>query len=287
MIAKSKLDSHFKRAGMTFFLIIFGFASHLQAAPLKIAATILPISDIVKSIAGPETEVVTLLPPGANPHIFELTPQLIKKLDGSVIIFRIGKGFDDWITGVFDNLPASQLIQLDQGIQLINHDPHYWLSIRNAKIMARTIADKLIETDSSNKVQYETNLKHYLEELDQADQYIKDELSNLPNKKIITFHDGWRYLVRDHGLEVVATVESSEGSEPTPKRLAKLHKIVRDHQIQVLFTEPAVPQSLAESIAHNFNLRLVQLDPLGSEKENQTFIKLMLHNADKIEEALT
>ncbi len=108
----------------------------------------------------------------------------------------------------------------------------------------------------------------------------------MPQKKIITFHDGWRYLARDYGLEIVATVESAEGNEPTPQRLAKLHDIIREHQIRVLFTEPTASKSLAHSIAHDFDLAVVELDPMGFKPENKTFIQLMLHNADEIEEAL-
>lgn len=268
------------------FLMIFGFASLLEAAELKVAATISPVADMIQEISGDETKVVTILPPGANPHTFELTPKLIKELDGSEVIFRIGKNFDDWITGISENLPSAQLVQLSENMQTISGDPHYWLSIENAKVMAKQIAETLIQIDPSNEAKYQIHLNHYLEALNQAGEHIKEALSSLPQKKIVTFHDGWRYLARDYGLEVVATVESSEGNEPTPKRLAKLHGIIKKHDIRVLFTEPTAPKSLAHSIARDFDLQMVELDPLGFKTENKTFIQLMLHNADEIKEVL-
>jgi len=285
VIAKSK--SHLGMWILPVFLIfILGFIPHLEAASLKIAATILPVSDMVREITGRETEIVTILPPGANPHTFELSPQLIKELDGSAVIFRIGKGFDGWIAGVSDNLPAIQLIELNQGIQLVHGDPHYWLSIQNAKVMVGHIAKTLITIDPSNQAKYQHNLNHYLQTLDQADQQVRNKLSSLPQKKIVTFHDGWCYFARDYGLEVAATVESSEGNEPTPKRLVQLQNTIQNHRLHVLFTEPAVPKSLAHSIAEDFNLIIVELDPFGIKDENKTFVNLMLHNADEIAKAL-
>ncbi len=269
-----------------FVILVLGFIPRSEAAPLKVAVTILPVADMVQQIAGQEIQIVTILPPGANPHTFELTPRLIKELDGSKVIFRIGKNFDDWIARVSENLPGIQLISLNQGIKSINEDPHYWLSIENAKGMVKQIAQILIAADPSNQAKYQTNLIRYLEELDETDEHIKEELNSLPQKKIVTFHDGWRYLARDYGLEIVATVESSEGNEPTPQRLAKLYEMIHQHQIRVLFTEPTASRSLTHSIAHDFDLAVVELDPMGFKAENKTFINLMLHNADEIEEAL-
>lgn len=266
-------------------LLIFG-PSFLEAAPLKVATTILPVSDLVKEIAGENISVMTILAPDANPHTFELTPQLIKELDGSLVIFRIGKGFDDWLAHISDHLSAIPVVTLDEGIQTLNQDPHYWLSMKNAKIMVAHIAGTLIRLDPMNQGKYQNNLNRYLRDLDAAHQQIQDKLSPLTQRKIITFHDGWRYFAQDYGLDLVATIEPSQGGQATPKRLAKLHKIIRRHQIRVLFTEPAVPKTFADSIAHDFDLAVVQLDPFGMKNENRTFIGLMLDNADEIARAL-
>ena len=70
-------------------LFVFHSSVHTQTADqlygkLKIAATIFPLADIAKqiSVSGPsgrrpggeKSEVITILPAGANPHTFELTP---------------------------------------------------------------------------------------------------------------------------------------------------------------------------------------------------------------------
>jgi len=177
---------------------------------------------------------------------------------------------------------------VDEGINFASsngQDPHYWLSIANAKIIARTVAEIFSEIDPALAAEYQANLDRYLLKLERADQMIRDLLRDLPVKKIITFHDGWRYLARDYGLEILGNVEPSPGKEPTPRQLAELQNVISKFEVKVLFSEPAVPRSVAQSIAEDFHLRLYELDPIGSEG-NRGYLDLMITNARIIHEAL-
>ncbi|MBI4372869.1 MAG: zinc ABC transporter substrate-binding protein, partial [Candidatus Omnitrophica bacterium] len=82
------------------------------------------------------------------------------------------------------------------------------------------------------------------------------------------------------------TVEPSLGGEPTPKRLAHLDDLIREHQIKVLFSEPAVSKAVAESVAKDFNVRLFELDPIGGSS-GADFLDLMKTNAEVVHEALS
>jgi zinc transport system substrate-binding protein len=82
------------------------FATNSTQAPraipqqLKVVATIFPIYDIAKNIAGDKAKVVNILPPGASPHTFEPKPSDILALQDASLIFVIGHGLDDWIVGL-------------------------------------------------------------------------------------------------------------------------------------------------------------------------------------------
>lgn len=287
---------------LVFAVVALSFSANVKAenkTNLKIAATIFPLADIAQHIAssepmgfkpgGGEAKVITILPVGANPHTFELVPQAIKELEGARIIFVIGHGFDDWVKTIGESLPKAKTFTVDSGIDLVkpgSEDPHYWLSIANAKIIAKNIAHALSELEPEKKDQYEGNLARYLERLSEADRSIRKMFSDLPVRKIITFHDGWRYFARDYNLEVVGNVESSQGGEPTPKRLTHLADVIREQKIKVLFSEPAVSKAMAESVAGDFHLRLYELDPMGGSSNRKSFLDLMMANAHTIREAL-
>ncbi|MBI4358673.1 MAG: zinc ABC transporter substrate-binding protein [Candidatus Omnitrophica bacterium] len=281
-------------AGMTLllipFILIFGFTARAETSRLKIAATIFPIADIAKQIAGEEAEVLTILPAGANPHAFELTPRAVKALEGVRAVFVVGHGFDDWIKTISESLPGAALLNVDEGIDLIgdkDKDPHYWLALTSAKTIARTIAERLGELEPAEHDRYQANLDAYLAKLEEGDQVIRNISSHLASRKIMTYHDGWRYFARDYGLEIVGTVESSQGNEPTPKRLAKLTQLVSRHRLKVLFSEPGVSKDVASSLAQDLNLKLHVLDPIGGrDGPTRSYLDLMVVNARVIGEAI-
>jgi len=300
------LAKRVKRIFSTFFVlmvVMLCFSANTRAegkTNLKIAVTIFPLADIAQHIAssepmgfkpgGGEAKVVTILPAGANPHTFELAPQVVKELEDARIIFMIGHGLDDWVKASGESLPKVKMVTVDEGIDLVKlggEDPHYWVSIANAKIIAKNIAHALTDLEPEKKDQFQSNLDRYIRQLDETDRSIRKMFSNLPTRKIITFHDGWRYFARDYGLEVIGNIESSHGSEPTPKRLAHLGDMIRDQKIKILFSEPAVSKTEAESVAKDFHLRLYELDPMGGSGNRKSFLALMLANAHTIREALS
>lgn len=255
------------------------------AGKLKVAATIFPVADIVKQVGGAGVQVITVLPRGANPHVFELTPKSVKDLEQAKIVFAIGHRFDDWVKGIGESLPDVRVMMVDQGIPLIKTDtvdPHYWLSISNAKHIAQTVCSLLIELDSQNQEVYQRNLESYLSKLDETDQMFKEMFEGLPTRKLLTYHDGWRYFARDYGFEVIGNIESSEGAEPTPRKLAELSKAVKQFQIKALFSEPEVPKDIARSFAEDLGLNVYELDPLGKTLEGGTYLDLMIKNANVI-----
>ncbi|MBI4368476.1 MAG: zinc ABC transporter substrate-binding protein [Candidatus Omnitrophica bacterium] len=254
----------------------------------KIAATIFPVADIAKHITGETAEVLTLLPSGADPHIFELTPQLIKRISGAALILMIGHGFDDWVKAAGESVPGARIVRVDEGIDLIGtedgEDPHYWLSFRNARIIAKNLTHLISELDPNHESQYQANLEVYLEALREADEAAKAMLANLKIHEIVTFHNGWQYFAKDFGLKILAVVEASHG-EPTARHLVRLTETVSRNRVQALFIQPAVSRSVANSLAHDLNLRLYQLDPLGSN-QHPDYIHLMLANVRVVQEAL-
>ena len=55
------------------------WATPASATPLKVAATIFPLYDLVRQVAGPAVEVVLLVPPGGSPHTFTVKPGTVRR----------------------------------------------------------------------------------------------------------------------------------------------------------------------------------------------------------------
>lgn len=278
-----------------------------QAAPrLKVAATIFPLYDLVRNVAGPAVEVVLLVSPGASPHAFDPKPATIRALTGSAAIFAIGHGLDDWVIRLAQGVDVAQTLIVDQhvalragGHEVHDHDatprqpephesvdPHYWLAVPNAIRMVQAIAEALGRLDPTGKEGYIQRASAYGEQLRSLDGEIRQLLANLPRREIATFHQAFDYFAEAYGLHIVATFEPSPGQEPTPRHVEAFLRQVRAHQLRVLFVEPQLPQTSLRGLARDLGVVLQELDPLGGSGERQSYMAMMRFNAAQIAAAL-
>jgi ABC-type Zn uptake system ZnuABC Zn-binding protein ZnuA len=271
--------------------------------PLVLGATIFPVADIARHVAGPDLRVIQVLPAGASPHTFDLTPGQVRGLQAARIIFKIG-GVDDWIDGVAESLPRAAIIPLLKGIALrpsLEHghshtsaaahghdefDPHYWLSAANGVIMAGNIAAALSAADPARAALYDRNYRAYARQLAAVHEEIKQELSALKSNKMIVLHDGWRYFAAAYGLEIAAVFQASPGREPTPRDMQELYAQVRRFGIRTVFSEPQLSTASLEPLIQDLGLKLVVLDPLGGTVAGDSYAGLLRRNARAVLGAL-
>jgi zinc transport system substrate-binding protein len=268
----------------------------------KVAATIFPLCDIAGNIAGARAEVIQILPPGASPHTYELTPRQVKQLQGVLVVFSVGHGLDNWADALVDTLPGVKTMVVDDGVHLkefpsskenreehrhAGENPHYWLSIDNGKSIAKNIGRELIRIDPAGESYYRANLEAYLAKLDKVKQEAEARITSLPDKKMVTFHDAWFYFAEQYGLEIVGTFEPFPGKQPTPRSLAELQDKAREHKVKAVFSEPQLSNEAIASFVKDLGLSLHVLDPLGGIEGRNSYIELMEYNTNVIAEALS
>lgn len=278
-------------------IFIFRFSSFRSDGGDKVAATIFPLYDITRNIAGDSLEVVLVLPAGASPHTFDLSPGQVRSLSGSLAVFAIGHGLDDWVGSVVTSSGIGPMIVVDQNISLYEFagdgededwgvDPHYWLSVPNAMLIAEQIRDELSEIYPDRRDLFERNFTTYKEKLDMLDAEIRGRLSALSTRKIATFHNGWGYFAQEYGLEVVATFEEYPGEEPTAQYLASFQNRIREEGVSVIFAEPQFSTIALAPIAQDLGVTISVLDPLGGIPGRESYEELMRNNTDTIIQAL-
>lgn len=273
----------------------------------KIASTIFPLYDMAKNIVGDKFDVIQILPPGASPHTYELTPKQVKQLQGVSAVFSIGHGLDSWTDTLVETVPDVKRVVVDDGVRLkklssseedeehehagaAHHhegaNPHYWLSIENGKIISQNIAREIIRIDPANEDYYRAGLETYLANLDNLRTSIEARINTLSDKKMVTFHDAWAYFAEEFGLEIVGTFEPFPGKQPTPRYLAELQDLARRNKVKAVFSEPQLSDQAIASFVQDIGLELYVLDPLGGIEGRDSYIKLLTYNADVIVEAL-
>ncbi|MGE3539025.1 MAG: metal ABC transporter substrate-binding protein [Candidatus Tectimicrobiota bacterium] len=287
-------------------VLLLGWSAPLQAAPLKVAATIFPLYDMLRQVAGAEAEVVLLVPPGASPHTFTVKPGTIRALTGCQAVFIIGHGFDDWVSRLARDAGVKRLMLTDKRLPLRrgyserhehqphrSHtsqeggvDPHYWLSVPNALLMVENIAASLGQLNPAEQAGYQRRASAYQEELRLTDAAIRQQLADLPRRDIATFHMAFAYFAETYGLNIVAVFEPTPGREPGPRYVEMFQRQIATHNLRTVFIEPQLSEAPLRGLSRDLGVTLQTLDPNGGSEALPTYIAMMQFNARQIAAAL-
>ncbi|MBS2016606.1 MAG: zinc ABC transporter substrate-binding protein [Deltaproteobacteria bacterium] len=93
---------------------------------LTVSVSIFPIYDLVKRVAGPDADVMLLLPPGRNEHSFDPTPKDIETAARSKVGVMVGLGLDPWMKKLMkDAAPNARVIEVGERVPTltIKDDP--------------------------------------------------------------------------------------------------------------------------------------------------------------------
>jgi zinc transport system substrate-binding protein len=305
-----------RAAAIVIFALALGPAGCRPAPPqetagLKVAATIQPLASIVGEILGDRGTVSALLPPGASPHTFEPLPGDLARLEGTVLLVRIGVGIDQWserllaassaplTTVTFLDLPDARPRKWGDGDTRAHGDtgeagqggldPHIWLDpIRVRDALVPAVAEALATADPSGSQAYRLRAREYAERLAELDGEIRAQLGDAEKRAFIAYHDTWRYFAQRYELEQVASIEAYAGDEPTPAELGRLVALARANKITAVIMEPQLGERVARNIADEIGAVLETADPLGdpSEPARADYLSTMRFSAHAFARAL-
>jgi len=95
---------------------------------LVVAVTMLPQAGFVEAIGGDKVDVLVMVPPGASPHTYEVTPDQMVKLSKAKLYAKVGSPVE-FELAFMDNLMAANqamlVVDCSQGIQLVDMDEHH------------------------------------------------------------------------------------------------------------------------------------------------------------------
>lgn len=259
---------------------------------LLIAASIPPLADFVRNVGGDRVEVYTIVPAGVNPHTFELTPGVMKKLAAADLLVLNGVGLEFWLEEVLDNLAGKKATFTAAELPLLQDDvhhhaegnPHVWLDPQNAIHQVKKIYYALADVDSANSSYYASNMTLYVRHLEIVDQDIQQMIDAWALKKFVCFHPAWEYFARRYGLEQAGVIEKRPGMEPSPQDIAEIIETVKRIGARAIFVEVQFPSRVANMIAEESDIAVVPLDPLGVQ--NESYVDLMRRNVAQMAQVM-
>ncbi|HZK44391.1 MAG TPA: zinc ABC transporter substrate-binding protein [Syntrophomonadaceae bacterium] len=247
---------------------------------INVIVSILPQADFVQMIGGELVDVIVMLPPGASPDSYEPLPGDLKNVSKADLYIKIGHlPFEEaWMDRILAANEKLLVVDSSEGIEIIDHDPHTWLSPRLVKKQVETICQAFIQVDKNNQDYYLANLEKTKANLDSMDKKIQAKLSDLESNTFLVYHPAWGYFARDYGLKEMAIEE--HGKEPGPAEMAHIIATAKKNGIKTVFASPQHSIRSAEAIAAELGARVVTIDPLPSNYDD------ILNSAGLISKAL-
>jgi zinc transport system substrate-binding protein len=241
-----------------------------------ITVSIAPFKYFVDEIGGGDFAVNIMVPPGADPHLYEPVPEQIIKLSKSVGYISNGyMGFEmTWLDRFYETNRKMKRLMLGEKINLISSDhhdrgtmegvdPHYWVSPKSGLIMASSVKDFLCELNPSQSEKYESNFRDLTKKINNLDLKAEQLFSGVKNRSFMVFHPDLTYLARDYGLEEIAI--ESEGKEPSPARMKYLIDLARAKKLKTIFAQREFDTRNAKTIAGQVGAKIEIIDPLSGD----------------------
>jgi ABC-type Zn uptake system ZnuABC Zn-binding protein ZnuA len=259
-----------------------------------VAVSIPPLADFVRQIGGERVEVFTLIPPGASPHTFEITPDQLMKISRARFLILNGIGLEFWAKKVIDNFDAGKLEVVESSADIpvmededhAEGNPHVWLDPVLAMKQVKRIRDAFIKVDSVRAADYIANTARYLVLLQQLDKDIRTEIQGWKNRSFICFHPSWNYFAHRYDLNQAAVIEKRPGFEPTPYEVGEIITAARRLGARAIFAESQFPLKITQVIAKESGVQVLVLDPLGQDTPYYSYEQMIRKNVAEMAKAL-
>lgn len=291
---------------------------------IKVVATIFPIYDWVKEVAGDDIDINLdiLLDNGVDLHSFQPTAKDIMDISDCDIFIYVGGESDKWVDETLAQADNKDMIVLDlmdilgdaakeeelvEGMQGEEeeeeaedegpeYDEHVWLSLKNTQLFVEKIADALAQADSQHADVFHANVEAYSEKLSDLDQQYQTAVDNAAVKTLL-FGDRFpfRYMTDDYGLTYYAAfVGCSAETEASFETILFLADKVDELGLKTIMQIEGSDGSIAKTIKENTSSKdqqILTLDSLQNVTRDridagETYLSIMQSNLDVLKQAL-
>ncbi len=264
---------------------------------VNVVASFSILADIVRNVGGDRVDVVALVGPDSDAHVYAPTPADAKKVTDARLLVVNGLGFEGWLPRLLQASGSKAPVAVaTKGIAPRklggDADPHAWQSVVNARLYAGNIRDALIAVAPADADAFKANAEAYLAKLDALDREIREAVAKVPEtrRRVISTHDAFGYFADAYGIKFIAPLGVSTDSEPSARDIAAIITQVKSTKIPAVFLENISDPRLIQRIAAETGARVggtLYSDSLTGEKgDAPTYIDMVRHNIKALTSAL-
>ena len=278
-------------------------AGDRDGARLSVVASTSVIAEFARSVAGPDADVVMLVPPGADLHTFDPPVEAAKQIVRADVLLVNGCDLEQklldvialnradgsilTVVGAFEGDATADSVAAGAAASC---DPHRWLDARLAARYIDAIEQAFTAADAAHAGGYQERAGVARAALLALDDELRETLAAIPTerRRIVVLHDAFSYFAAAYGFELVASIlPTGSGQDPSAGAVADVIELVRAQGVDAVFAEPQFPSRVVELVGEEAGARVLTLYSIPLPGEAETYPAMMRANARALVEGLS
>lgn len=306
---------------LTFLVVLAGaWASTAQAQadtaapPLAVVATTGMVADMVREVGGECVDVVALMGPGIDPHLYRASAGDVDRLGRADLIVYNGFNLEGQLGSVLaavgrrtptlalaerigaEHSDDDQLLEGEDAFEG-SSDPHLWGAVdlwsRGTDVVAAAIAD----LRPTCAVGFRARATAYAAQLAALHQWALASTASVPEagRVLITSHDAFAYFGAAYGFDVAGIEGISTESEASIADIRETADLVVEAGVSAIFIETTISPRTIEAVQAAVRDRGAEVaiggalfgDAMGDAGTAEgTFVGMVRHNVVTVVTAL-
>lgn len=278
-----------------------------------IICTLFPQYDFARQIYGEQADVTMLLKPGMESHMYDPTPEDMKKISEADVFIYTGAEMEPWAAEIIEGLDDSvQVLDLSEYVTLEmeddhheheagvfekhhhhSYDPHYWLDLSNAAAMAEAVAGLADTLNIEDTAAVEKNCEAYVSHIEALDTQFFETVAAAKQKEVVfAGRFAYGYFVHRYGLsyETVYKTCSAE-ADPSVGDMVRVIDYIHEHGTKVVFYEELSSARAAHTISEDTGVKIMEFSTAHNVSKQDfeagvTFTDIMERNLSALQKAL-
>ncbi len=274
-----------------------------ESEKVRVVVTTTMLEDMVRQVGGDDVEVIGIMQPGGDPHLYQPRPSDAKNVANADVIVTNGLHLEGWIDDLVENAggkPKTFIVAAEVVEPIRSEgspggvDPHFWFEIQLWAKASKHVGTKLAEVvpDEAAKGRIEKRTLDYGLRLTSLDAWVREQLESVPdsNRVLITSHDAFNYFGRAYEIDVVGIQGISTEQEASQRDVANTIDLVKKRGAPAVFVETSVNPKLVEQVARGAGVKVagpLYSDSVGpADGPAATYEGMVTENVRMIVEAL-
>lgn len=278
-------------------------AASADDRPLVVVTTNI-LGDVVGGLVGDQAEVMTLMPPDADPHSFEISARQAARITGAQLLVSNGLGLEEGLTQHLETA-ADEGVPIVEAGSLVDvletesgaSDPHFWTDPTQMTSVVDGVTEALLEEiPTLDAAELQANAAAYTAELEALDAEMADAFAAIPaeQRKLVTNHHVFGYLAARYDFQVIGAVIPSGTTlaAPSASDLDELSTAIEEAGVRTIFADSSQPDRLVQVLADEADVD-VAVVPLFTESltaesgDAPTYLTMMRANTERIATGLS